>query len=163
GDSWSVGLGVGAAASWPTRLPGEVHVAGFSGSGFSPTASHCGSFSYAARAQRAVPHGTGLVVVEGGLKDTDQAGASIARGFQRLVAELEARDVARVVVVGPAPAPARADAVPRVDRLLADLAAAAGVEYVSASGWQLTYLPDGLHPDPAGQREFGDLVADALG
>lgn len=163
GDSWSVGLGVGATSSWPSRLPGRVEVAGFSGSGFSPTSSHCGAHSYAVRAARVVPHGAPLVVVEGGLNDTDQATEAISRGFHRLVEELEARDVARVVVVGPAPAPARADAVPRVDRLLADLAAGAGVEYVSAAGWQLSYLRDGLHPDRAGHHEFGDLVAAALG
>ena len=35
GDSWSVGLGQDdLGASWAARLPGEVHVAGFSGSGF---------------------------------------------------------------------------------------------------------------------------------
>ena len=34
GDSYSVGLGVGADRSWPTRLPGRVQVDGFSGSGF---------------------------------------------------------------------------------------------------------------------------------
>lgn len=163
GDSWSVGLGVGAAASWPVHLPGEVHVAGFSGSGFSPTASHCGEHSYAVRVARVVPRGAGLVVVEGGLNDTDQSTEAISRGFHRLVDELEERDVARVVVVGPAPAPARAEAVPRVDRLLADLAAATGVDYVSAADWQLSYLRDGLHPDPAGHREFGALVAAALG
>lgn len=163
GDSWSVGLGVGGAASWPTRLPGEVHVAGFSGSGFSSTASGCGPHSYAVRAARAVPVGTGLVVVEGGLNDTDQSTEAITVGFEALVRTLQAREVARVVVVGPAPAPARADGVARVDRLLRGLAAAAGVTYVSAVDWDLDYLPDRLHPDVAGHREFGDLVAAALG
>lgn len=162
GDSWSVGLGVGAADSWPTRLPGEVHVAGFSGSGFSSEASSCGAVSYAVRAAAVVPAGAGLVVVEGGLNDADQPDSAIRQGFEALVRVLDQREVERVVVVGPAPAPARGDAVPRVDRLLADLAAAAGTEYVSAAAWELGYLPDRLHPDAAGHREFGDLVAAAL-
>jgi len=162
GDSWSVGLGVDGGDSWPTRLPGEVHVAGFSGSGFSRAASRCGPVSYAVRAAAVVPAGAGLVVVEGGLNDTDQPDAAIRTGFEALLRVLEERRVERVVVVGPAPAPARGDAVPRVDRLLAALAAAAGTEYVSAAAWELGYLPDGLHPDTDGHREFGDLVTAAL-
>jgi len=55
GDSYSVGLGVRAPESWPTRLPGQVRVDGFSGSGFSADASPCGAFSYGARAARALP------------------------------------------------------------------------------------------------------------
>ena len=51
GDSWSVGLGLRApAASWPSRLPGSIQVAGFSGSGFSERASDCGRVSFADRA-----------------------------------------------------------------------------------------------------------------
>ncbi len=43
GDSYSAGLGLtDITGSWPTRLPGEVHVAGFSGSGFAAHASRCG-------------------------------------------------------------------------------------------------------------------------
>src|SRR3954465_12341663 len=35
GDSWSAGLGLDRPVeSWPSRLPGRTHVAGFSGSGF---------------------------------------------------------------------------------------------------------------------------------
>lgn len=72
GDSWSAGLGLAdPSASWPARLDGRVHVAGFSGSGFSARASGCGDVSFAARAPQALaglPAGT-LVVVEGGLND----------------------------------------------------------------------------------------------
>lgn len=164
GDSWSVGLGLGdPTQAWPSRLPGRVSVAGFSGSGFSGAASHCGPVSYAVRAARAVTAGTAVVVVAGGLNDVDQSAAAVAIGFTRLVTLLDAREVGRTVVVGPAPAPSRAASVPRVDRLLAGLAAATGVEYVSAADWQVGYLPDRLHPDAAGHREFGDRVAAALG
>src|SRR4051794_7256726 len=42
GDSWSAGLGLARPTrSWPAQLPGSVHVAGFSGSGFSLHSSHC--------------------------------------------------------------------------------------------------------------------------
>ncbi|WP_183098268.1 SGNH/GDSL hydrolase family protein [Nocardioides pelophilus] len=163
GDSYSVGLGVRASESWPTRLPGRVVVNGFSGSGFSRDASPCGDVSYGARAARALPEGTssvaGPVVVEGGLNDVDQPRRAIVDGFQQLMSELAGRPV---LVVGPAPAPERAGAVPEVDALLARLALAHGVGYLSMLDADLSYLDDGLHLTPEGHRRFGDLVAPAL-
>jgi len=163
GDSYSVGLGVRAWESWPTRLPGRVVVDGFSGSGFSREASSCGDVSYGARVARAAPDWPrlvpGLVVVEGGLNDVDQPRRAVVAGFERLMAEVGG---ARVLVVGPAPAPDRAGAVPAVDALLARLAGEHGVGYLSMLDADLAYLDDGLHLTPAGHREFGDLVAAAL-
>ncbi len=160
GDSWSAGLGLADPGdSWPTRLPGRVRVAGFSGSGFSLDASDCGDVSFASRAPAALTPTTGLVVVEGGLNDHDRTDAEITAGFTRLVEALRGH---RVVVVGPAAAPSRADAVRRVDGLLAGLADDAGWEYVSAYDWRLGYLSDQLHLTPEGHRAFGDLVAAAV-
>lgn len=160
GDSYSVGAGVAPLDSWPTRLPGRVHVDGFSGSGFSAGASGCGPVSYAERAARAVAGRPGaLVVVEGGLNDHDQSDEDIAAGFQRLTGRLAGHDV---LVVGPPPAPDRAAGVPRVDRLLASLSARAGVTYLSLTGADIEYLDDDLHPTAAGHRVFGDLVAAAV-
>lgn len=162
GDSWSVGLGLAdLGRSWPTRLPGRVRVAGFSGSGFSRDASECGDLSFATRAARAVGPETRLVVVAGGLNDVDRTDAEIEAGFGRLVTALSAPGL-RVVVVGPAAAPSRAAAVVRVDRLLRGLTGRAGWEYVAAYDWELGYLPDGLHLTPAGHAAFGDLVAEAV-
>lgn len=160
GDSWSAGLGLtDSAASWPSRLPGRVRVAGFSGSGFSAHASDCGAVSFADRARSAVRSGTDLVVVEGGLNDVDQPSAAIVSGFSRLMDSLSGVPADRVVVVGPASAPARAAGVARVDLLLGALAEQAGVAYVRTSDLDLDYLPDGLHLTPAGHRVFGDAVA----
>lgn len=160
GDSWSAGLGLDDTGdSWPSRLGGSVHVAAFSGSGFSAAASDCGPrVSFAARAGQAVRAGADLVVVEGGLNDYDRTGAEIRAGFARLMDAVAApgRDV---VVVGPPVAPARAGAVPRVDALLDGLADRYGASYVSTTSWRLDYLPDGLHLTEAGHREFGDAVA----
>lgn len=157
GDSYAAGLGLAAPGeSWPSRLDGRVHVAGFSGSGFSAGASECRGVSYADRAAEAVAPGTELVVVEGGLNDYDQSGPEIRRGFERLVQGLGDQ---RVVIVGPPSAPARAVAVPRVDRLLAGLAEQHGAAYIRTSGWALTYLDDDLHLTPEGHRAFGDAVA----
>jgi acyl-CoA thioesterase-1 len=160
GDSWSVGLGLDrATSSWPTRLSGEVHVAGFSGSGFSTHASGCAGVSFADRAAGATRGGADLVVVEGGLNDYDQPDADIRAGFARLMRELRGK---RIIVVGPAIAPSRARAVPRVDALLASLADRYDVRYISTTGLDLPYLDDRLHLTPAGHAQFGDYVAAQL-
>lgn len=157
GDSWSAGLGLDrAVGSWPARLPGAVHVAGFSGSGFSAGASACPAVSFADRAPAALRGGADLVVVEGGLNDFDQPDPEIRRGFARLMRAVGDRPVA---VVGPATAPSRAARVPHVDAVLAGLARRYDVAYVRTSGLDLPYLDDRLHLTPAGHQAFGDYVA----
>ncbi|ABL83333.1 MULTISPECIES: SGNH/GDSL hydrolase family protein [unclassified Nocardioides] len=160
GDSWSAGLGLDRpAASWPSRLPGAVHVAGFSGSGFSVHASACAGVSFADRAPAALRGGADLVVVEGGLNDYDRPDSEIRAGFARLMTALDGQ---RVVVVGPASAPSRAAAVPHVDALLASLSDWYGVPYIRTSGLRLDYLGDRLHLTLAGHDAFGDYVASRL-
>jgi acyl-CoA thioesterase-1 len=160
GDSWSVGLGQDdVSRSWPSRLAGEVHVAGFSGSGFSPRASGCGPVSFHDRAPTALAVRPDLVVVEGGLNDFDQPRAEIGRGFGDLMADLAGH---RVVVVGPADAPSRSEGVPRVDALLERLSKRYKVPYVRTSDLDLDYLPDRLHLTEGGHAEFGDAVADRI-
>ena len=158
GDSWTVGLGLSDLGdSWPSQLPGRVTVAGFSGSGFSRHASHCGDRAFVTRA--AAARGADLVVVAGGLNDYDQPAVDIRAGFRSLLAELKGRTV---VVVGPASAPSRAGFVGRVDTTLADLCEEYGVEYVDTRAWKLDYLPDRLHLTPAGHATFGQHVAEEL-
>lgn len=159
GDSYSVGLGVRASESWPTRLPGRVHVDGFSGSGFTREASPCGDLSYGARATRGLAGEPGLVVVQGGLNDVDQTEAELVAGFERLLTALGDR---RVLVVGPPSAPDRAHVVPEVDAVLARLTEQYDVGYLSMLDADLPYLDDGLHLTTDGHRQFGDLVAAAL-
>lgn len=160
GDSWSVGLGQDdLGRSWATRLAGEVHVAGFSGSGFSARASGCGRVSFHDRAPTALDVRPALVVLEGGLNDYDQPAVAIERGFRDLMADLAGQ---RVVVVGPADAPLRAGAVPRVDELLAALSKQYGVPYVQTTDLDLAYLDDRLHLTEAGHDEFGEAVAERI-
>ena len=158
GDSYSVGLHLDRPLdSWPSRLPGRVHVAGFSGSGF---AGHpCGDTSYADRAAAAVGDGADLVVVEGGLNDTGYDDAAIAAGFDRLMTVLDGYPALDVLVVGPPPAPTRGLPVAHVDALLARLSATHDVGYLSMLDADLPYLDDGLHLTAAGHRAFGDAVA----
>ena len=157
GDSWSVGLGQDdLGRSWAAELPGEVHVSGFSGSGFSAAASGCGRVSFHDRAPTALGVRPELVVIEGGLNDFDQPGAAIERGFRALMADLAGL---RVVVIGPADAPARSGAVPRIDAQLELLSDRYGVPYVRTSDLDLDYLDDRLHLTDDGHREFGEAVA----
>ena len=157
GDSWSAGLGLDRPVqSWPSRLPGRVHVAGFSGTGFSARSSECGRVSFGDRAPAALRGGADLVVVEGGLNDYDRSRAEIKAGFARV---MKAAAAYRTVVVGPAAAPARVKKVARVDRLLAHLSRKYGVPYVSTIDMELPYLDDRLHPTAKGHRIFGDAVA----
>jgi len=159
GDSWSAGLGLAEpVGSWPSRLDGRVHVAWFSGSGFSAMASPCGRVSFADRAGAAVADGAALVVVEGGLNDWDRSDSEIRAGYARLMRVLRSADVPRVVVVGPARAPSRAARTPHVDALLADLSEQYGVGYVSTVDLDLDYLGDRLHLTASGHRTFGDHV-----
>jgi acyl-CoA thioesterase-1 len=83
----------------------------------------------------------------------------VTAGFRTLMRELHGR---RVVVVGPPPAPARAAGAARIDALLRAESDRAGVPYGSMIGRSFDYLDDRLHLTPAGHREFGALVADAL-
>jgi acyl-CoA thioesterase-1 len=163
GDSWSAGLGLAEPVrSWPSRLRGQVHVAGFSGSGFSAHASPCGPVSFADRAG-AVVADADLVVVEGGLNDWDRSDAEVRAGFARLARVLRAADVPRVAVVGPAAAPSRAARVPHVDALLDRLSEQYGFGYVSTADLDLDYLGDRLHLTEAGHRAFGDAVSSRIG
>lgn len=160
GDSWSVGLGLDdLSGSWPSRLDGEVRVAGFSGSGYSASASPCGNQSFAARVTPAVTDGADLVVVQGGLNDYDRTDAAIERGFRRLMAALANSPV---VVVGPADAPSRSDRTDRVESVLVRLCDEYAVPYVATSDLGLDYLPDDLHLTREGHVEYGDAVAARL-
>lgn len=158
GDSWSVGLGLEEPErSWPSRLDGQVRVAGFSGSGFSAHASACADVSFADRAPRGGI--ADLVVVAGGLNDVDQSDADIRAGYIALMEVLTGRDV---VVVGPATAPRRATGVGRVDALLARLSERYAVPYIRTTELELSYLDDRLHLTDDGHEEFGDYVAGEL-
>ena len=163
GDSWAVGLGLDRAAdSWPARLDGTVHVAGFSGSGFGARASGCGAVAFADRADdalRAVSGDVDLVVVQGGLNDYDRPDAEIRAGFRRLLTELRGHPT---VVVGPASAPARAGDVARVDMLLAEVARRRDVPYIRTADLRLGYLPDRLHLTATGHDAFGAYVRGRL-
>jgi acyl-CoA thioesterase-1 len=160
GDSWSQGSGLARPdGSWPSRLDGAVVVDGFGGSGFSAEASPCRDVAFPLRVERALATDPDLVVVQGGLNDFDVSPAAVREGVRSTLRRLEGHPV---VVVGPAAAPQRAAGAVRVDALLAESTAAAGVPYVRTAEWELEYLPDRLHLTAAGHATFGDAVRDRL-
>ncbi len=161
GDSWSQGSDlVDPTRSWPSRLQGRVVVDGFGGSGFTAAASPCRDVAFPLRVARALATDPDLVVVQGGLNDFDVSVGVVRDGVEQALRRLEGQEV---VVVGPAPAPRRAAGAARVDAVLAEATAAAGVPYVSTSELELEYLPDRLHLTPEGHAAFGDAVRQAIG
>jgi acyl-CoA thioesterase-1 len=161
GDSYSVGRGLAhPTQAWPHELSGRLHVLGFSGSGFSRTASPCQHVAYYQRAGAALAAHPALVVVEGGLNDVGQPVGRVRAGFHRLMTELAGY---RVVVVGPADAPRRAAGARKVDALLRAECDRWHTPYVPMIGRRFDYLPDRLHLTPASHRAFGRDVAAALG
>lgn len=158
GDSWSVGRHLpDPSRSWPSVLPGQVHVYGYSGSGFSESAMRrCGHVSFADRAPAAVAGGAGLVVVEGGINDVRRPRKAVRSGFDRLMHILTPYDV---VVVGPPVTPMRGTRSDRIDRLLRRWCSRIGVPYISTLDVKLSYMSDGLHPTEEGHQKFGRIVA----
>lgn len=158
GDSWSTGAKLPPGArDWSEWIDGEVRVDGVPGSGFSESALGCPGLAYGDRAASSVRQvHPQLVVVQGGLNDTDAPVAEVRRGFYRLALALGEADV---VVVGPTIAPKRAAEVPAVDELLRQLSEAAGFTYLSTTDLQLHYLRDGLHLTRRGHRLLGEAVA----
>ena len=157
GDSYSQGAHLSdPSTSWPSMLPGQVVVDGFSGSGFTPAASPCDGESFGVRVARALTENPALVVVQGGLNDYDVPDEELRSGVRDVLAQLVG---SRAVLVGPPEAPSRAAYVTRVDALLAAEARRAGVPYVRTADWELPFLPDRLHLTADGHRAFGDAVA----
>lgn len=160
GDSWSQGSDLAdPAASWPSRLDGAVVVDGFGGSGFTAEASPCPDVAFPRRVDRALATDPDVVVVQGGLNDHDVSTGVVREGVAQTLRRLEGHEV---VVVGPAAAPRRAAGAARVDAVLAEVTAAAGIPYIRTSGWELDYLPDRLHLTAAGHQAFGDAVQEEI-
>ncbi len=160
GDSFSIGTGLpDMLQSWPSRLPGRVHVDGHPGSGFSNLSSPCGpQYAFHRRVARATAGGPELVVVQGGINDWDRTDAQIAAGFARLALRLAGR---QVLVVGPVMVkpPRLAARIAHLDRLLATQSRWHGMRYLSMSKMVLPKHADGVHLAPYGHVLFGDKVA----
>lgn len=149
-DRWAEHLGY--AQGWSVDVDG-VGSTGFLNGGA------CGDKQFSARLDGVLAAGPDVLIIQGGVNDWQQSPADVRAAASDLLDR--AKDVPRVVVVGPAPAPSRGD-LAAVDDALAAAAESSQREYISALGWDLEFLPDRLHMTPAGHAEYADRVAASL-
>ena len=162
GDSWSVGLGLARARSarGPRGCPGACTSRASPGPASAPRPRRAAAVSFADRAPAAVRTAPTWSWSRAASTTGTARGAEVRTGFKRLIRALRADDVTRIVVVGPAAAPSRAAAVPRLDRLLCRVVGPARRQRTSRrADLDLPYLADQLHLTLAGHVAFGDAVA----
>jgi len=164
GDSYSSGFELAnPTEAWPTQLGRIEHwrvfVDGVAGTGM--TNSGLCDQPYASRVQQVLSYRAQRVIIEVGLNDTPSSAAAVQQATSAVLARLSA--VPQVDVVGPPSAPAKSPAdLQRTDAALHTATQQAGRRYVGALGWQLPYLPDGVHLTPVGHQQFAELVALAI-
>ncbi len=164
GDSYASGFELQhPRQAWPTQLGRIEHwrvfVDGVAGTGM--TNSGLCDQAYASRVQQVLSYRAQRVIIEVGLNDTASSAAAVQQATSAVLARLSA--VSQVDVVGPPPAPAKSPAdLRRTDAALHTATQQAGRRYVGALGWQLPYLPDGVHLTPVGHQQFAELVALAI-
>ncbi len=164
GDSYSSGFELAnPAEAWPTRLGRIEHwrvfVDGVAGTGM--TNSGLCDQPYASRVQQVLSYRAQRLIIEVGLNDTGSSASAVQQATSTVLARLSA--VPQVDVVGPPPAPTKSPAdLQRTDAALHIATQQAGRRYVGALGWQLPYLPDGVHLTPVGHQQFAELVALAI-
>lgn len=135
----------------------DASIDGIGSTGF-VNESACGGDSFKTRMAGA--NHAKVVVIQGGVNDFRKDTAAIEAAADQTL-KLTGR-VERVVMVGPAPAPAR-DNLQAVDASLAAVAKLNQREYISALSWSdLEFLPDGVHLTERGHAQFAARVADAL-
>ena len=124
------------SAPGPHGCPGACTSRASPGPGSAPRPRH--AVRSPSRSGRRPPSaGADLVVVQGGLNDWDRPRAEVRTGFKRLIRRCAPTTCPRIVIVGPAAAPSRAAAVPRLDRLLSRWSAQRGIHTSrrSTSSW----------------------------
>lgn len=163
GDSYSAGDGLDDRRdAWTYdfgRLESaDVSVAGVGATGYT-NGGVCKGQEFRARVGKLLALSPDVLVIQGGLNDSDATPESIESAARELLAATAA--VPDVIVVGPTNAPAKSN-LQAVDGALARAASSAGRKYVSALGWELEFLPDRLHLTPAGHDKFAEHVARSL-
>lgn len=164
GDSYTQGVGLAdqQRQAWPTLLGSAkrltTYVDGIGRTGFT-NGGFCGGQEYEKRIDALLTARPELVIVQGGLNDTDASDEEIDSTAEHVLSALAG--VPRVVVVGPPPAPSVPGAT-RVDALLQRVTTSAGRQYVSTVHWNLPYLPDQLHLTSGGHAEFARLLSESI-
>ena len=166
GDSYAQGYGLDdPRSSWPTTFGeaagAEVYVNALSGTGLTGS-TYCPGGAIPTRAGDVAELVPDEVIVQTGLNDLGASADDLSAALGAVVTEVKPAPV--VAVVGPALAPQRdPDAVRATDEALRAAAGDAGLTYVSLLDLDLTYQPDGVHPDEASQERIGEHVAERVG
>jgi lysophospholipase L1-like esterase len=159
GDSWATGEGI-YPRELAVRLEVNLHVAAVGGTGYvNPGA--CGGREFISRVWE-IPQDARMVVLAGGVNDVGVPEDALAAGVRATIAATRSRAPgARIVVVGvPRVLLLEDESTGAVDDVLAD----AGADlFVDVRGWDISLLPDRIHPDPAGAEEYGRLLGEAIG
>ncbi|MBF4603776.1 SGNH/GDSL hydrolase family protein [Curtobacterium sp. VKM Ac-2884] len=150
GDAWVDDLA--------TQQNATVSVLAQGGTGYT-NAGFCGDSTYDTRVADVAATRPDLVIVEGGLNDTDTSPSDERAAAERVYRSLRHYDVA---VVGPVDVPA-VEGERRVDDALKRATRAQGATYVSALDWHIDLGPDEKHPSPSGHAAFATNLATSLG
>ena len=163
GDSYTAGdlmdnYRDGWAYKMPAALSATVSVAGVGSTGFT-AGGPCGDQSYPERVKTAVRTNPDVLLIQGGLNDSDSDPNMVGAKADFVLRQAGA--IKRVIVIGPVSAPAKSN-LAAIDQQLAAAAKLNKREYVSALDWNLEFLPDRVHLTPAGHAEFARRVAAAV-
>ncbi|MDN4646431.1 SGNH/GDSL hydrolase family protein [Arthrobacter sp. PsM3] len=142
---------IGKAQGW------ETYVDGIGGTGFT-NGGPCGDDTYASRVDGILAASPRIVIVEGGLNDSEASPDKVREAAVAVLRDLGS--VPNVVLLGPANAPSKND-LDGIDAALRTAASETGRQYVSALGWDLEFQPDRLHLTAAGHADFAKLVVEA--
>jgi acyl-CoA thioesterase-1 len=129
------------------------------GTGFTNPGA-CGDAAFSTRIPTVLATKPQMLLVQGGLNDFGARPADLERAANAFLDRV--KSVPHVVLVGPTDAPARSAGARTVDEVLARVAAAHHVEYVSTFGWRDQFNAEGLHLTAAGQRDYAAQLAAAI-
>lgn len=149
-DGWVSQLG--KAEGWATS------VSGIGGTGFI-NGGPCGTQHFSTRVADVLDSKPRMVIVEGGLNDHGKPVDAIELSVSALLDSLA--EVPEVVVVGPTDAPAITDDE-AVDAAMKSAVERVGRTYISAYGWELGFLPDGIHMTADGHASYASKLGAAI-
>jgi ABC-type Fe3+-hydroxamate transport system substrate-binding protein len=162
GDSYAAGDTLADRSdAWVDDFAAEtdatVTVLAEGGTGFT-NPGFCGDNTFSSRVDRVTATKPDLVIIEGGLNDTEASADDEQTAVRSVLRRLGAFDV---VMVGPLDVPAVTGEA-KVDAWLEKAAGSAKVRYVSALRWDIDLGADDKHPSARGHTEFARRLAAAI-
>lgn len=160
GDSWAVGDGENPAFPGlvAEALDLDLRVSAVGGTGYL-NEGPCGGQPFAARVDT-IPADAEWVILAGGVNDTGRPDDIHTAVDDLIEAVRERAPEAKVVVLGvPRVRLVPSDATEQADGVLQHVDADA---FVDVRVEEVEIGADDIHPTPAGQRQYADLIVDAL-